>query len=78
MARIRRIEPGTQNIRVHETEVDCAHQVVTDDDGTVYLHLSTFGSDERKSGHKSSQTIQIDKQIAARLRDLINETFFSG
>ena len=75
MARIRSLSPGAQNVRVHPTEVDCTHQTVFDNDGTKYLHLTTYGSDGRKSGPKSSQTIQINRAHAMKLIKILAEAF---
>ncbi|MCS5713530.1 hypothetical protein NVV95_03060 [Herbiconiux sp. CPCC 205716] len=74
MARIRSISEGTQNVREHPTEVDCSFQIIQSEQGSI-LHLSTFGSDERVSGPKSSQSLQLDKRSAARLIDVIRLAF---
>lgn len=74
MARIRSFELSVQNVRVHPTEVDCEHTIV--DDGTTrLLHLSTFGSDDRKSEHKSSQSLQLDEERARELITIIRSAF---
>lgn len=74
MARIRSFEKSTQDVRPHRTEVDCEHQVLYD--GQVrLLHLSTFGSDDRMSGHKSSQTLQLDEVAARELMDILTAAF---
>ena len=75
MARVRNLERGTQNIRVAPTEVDCFYQLVDGADGTRYLHLSTFGSDSRRSGPKSSQSMQLDEHAAAELVAVIRDAF---
>jgi hypothetical protein len=75
MARVRSLEPGTQEVRLHPTEVDCFHQTLEAADGTRYLHLTTFGSDSRRSGPKSSQSIQLDEETARALVAVIRETF---
>lgn len=75
MARLRNLEPGTQAVKVHPTEVDCFHQVVSTSDGTRLLHLSTFGSDDRRSGPKSSQSLQLDENSARELLAIIKTTF---
>jgi hypothetical protein len=75
MARIRKLEQGTQSIRPHSTEVDCFYNVVQADDGTKLLHLTTFGSDDRASKAKSSQSIQIDGTIARQLVAILADTF---
>jgi hypothetical protein len=75
MARVRKMEHGKQSIRAHTTEVDCYYNVVESDDGTKLLHLSTFGSDDRASQPKSSQSMQIDGRIARQLVAILLETF---
>ncbi|WP_043984266.1 hypothetical protein [Mycolicibacterium llatzerense] len=75
MARVRSLSQGIQSIRPHESEVDCFYNVVHASDGTQLLHLSTFGSDMRQSKPKSSQSIQIDEQIARELIALLKATF---
>lgn len=75
MARIRRIEAGKQDVQVHPTEVDAYVQSTVDKDGTVYFHLSTFGSANRKSKPKSSQSIQLDSVQAAQLIEAIYQVF---
>lgn len=75
MARIRSLSPSTSDARVHPTEVDCTWQVVRSAGGASYLTLSTYGSDSRDSEPKVSQTIQLDRTIAKKLAELIQETF---
>ena len=75
MARIRNIERGTQQVKVHPTEVDCFYQFVTAPAGERYLHLTTFGSDARVSQQKSSQSIQLDRATAKELRAVLDEAF---
>ncbi|TPW75732.1 hypothetical protein [Schumannella soli] len=75
MARIRSIEHGTQNVKAHPSEVDCFVQDFEAADGTKLLHLSTFGSSDRASQPKSSQSIQLDREQAMVLRDWIDNVF---
>jgi hypothetical protein len=75
MARVRSLAQGIQAIRPHESEVDCFYNVIDQPDGTRLLHLSTFGSDHRQSKPKSSQSIQIDEDIARELVSLLERTF---
>ena len=75
MAKVRALIPGTQSIRKAPSEVDCFYQVISDVDGNVVLHLTTFGSDQRKSTKKSSQSLQIDKKIAKDLVALLDHVF---
>lgn len=75
MALVRKLSEGHQRIKPHSTEVDCYFQTLTDQNGSTLLHLSTFGSDSRESAPKSSQTLQIDREIASELVDLLVGTF---
>lgn len=75
MAVIRSFSPGHQNVQVHPTEVDCYFQTVTAGDGTRYLHLTTFGSDDRELPGKSSQSFQLNVASARDLVRVIEETF---
>lgn len=75
MARVRSLAQGNQAIRPHDSEVDCFYNVLDKPDGTRLLHLTTFGSDYRQSRPKSSQSIQIDEDIAQELISLLKATF---
>lgn len=75
MARIKKITIGATSTVVHPTEVDCEVRRVSSAGGDTLLQLSTFGSASRVSDPKVSQTIQIDRSTALRLRELIDETF---
>jgi hypothetical protein len=75
MARVRSLSRGHQNVALHSSSVDCFHQVVTGPGNTVVLHLSTFGSDDRHSAPKSSQSLQIDEDIASGLLRVLSVTF---
>lgn len=75
MARIRQLEKGTQSVSVHPTEVDCFYQVIVGADGELFLHLTTFGSEGRKSQPKSSQSIQLSRSVAKDLVEVIQSTF---
>jgi 5-methylcytosine-specific restriction protein B len=48
-----------------------------DSDGKRLLQLSTFGSDDRRSESKVSQTIQIDEAMAKELSKVLAEVFAS-
>ncbi len=74
MARIRSLTQGTQKVGEHDGEVDCFHQVIDGRDGPV-LHLTTFGSDDRQTHAKSSQSLQFDREQALRLVEVISATF---
>lgn len=77
MARVRDIIEGKQPVKAHrlENSVTCQYQVIHDADGNALLHLSTFGSDNRASPSKSSQSIQLDEENAKDLMDILVRTF---
>lgn len=75
MARVRSFERGTQSVKAHPTEADCFHQEVTLPNGERLLHLSTFGSENRQSQPKSSQSLQLDEEACRALLTIIRETF---
>ena len=75
MAVIDTFVPGTQDIARHKTVVSCNYQTVITDDGTILLHLSTFGSTDRQIPGKSSQSIQLTADAARELAHIIRSTF---
>lgn len=66
MARIARFFQTQSGAAPHPTEVECGWQVVQT--GERYLQLSTYGSPQRQSQPKVSQTLQLD---AVRARELV-------
>lgn len=74
VARVRLFRESQQGVRPHPTEVDCEHRVVRDGDHLL-LHLSTLGSDQRQSGPKSSQSMQLDEERAGELLSIIQSAF---
>lgn len=76
MARVRKLSEDNQaRAKPHPTEVDCRWQVVEGTGGSILFQLSTYGSDERVSEPKVSQTIQLDKTVARELVELLNRSF---
>lgn len=75
MARIRSIEKIDEAGHLHRSDVDCTYQNVISDDGTKYIHLTMYGSDNRKSAPKSSQTIHLNQEMALRLIKILAENF---
>lgn len=61
---------------LHRTAVECGWQPVVTQ-GRTLLQLSTYGSDERRSEKKVSQTIQLDEARARELVEIL-ETVFPG
>ncbi|TDC68222.1 hypothetical protein E1200_12315 [Actinomadura sp. GC306] len=74
MARIREFFETNNSARPHPTEVECGYQKITTSTG-VLLQLSTYGSDNRESEKKVSQTLQLDRAGAEQLLRIIRRTF---
>ena len=72
MALIRRVRRGSvPKPRIHGTETDC--EVSTYDlDGTIYVQLTSRGSDTRQNRGAPSQTMQFDERTAKQLRELLD------
>lgn len=75
MARIRSLETGRSDLRVHPTEVDATYHIIDPKGGPRLLQISTYGSDQRRSEPKVSQTFQIDGEVAKILLEVIEEAF---
>lgn len=74
MAIIRSIEQANRNVKRHRTSVDATFQVVDDPAGRLF-HLSTYGSDDRLSEPKVSQTIQLNREEAEVLVQALRDAF---
>lgn len=75
MARIREFTQDHLSSSPHPTEVECGWQIVTDASGARLLQLNTYGSDQRQSAKKVSQTIQLDRRSAIELISILKSTF---
>lgn len=56
------------------TRVSCAYRTV-EIDGVKAVQLVTFGSPERKLAGKASQSIELDRQHASQLIEILREAF---
>lgn len=74
MAIIRSLQQVVQDVVRHRTEVDATFQVLEDANGRLF-HLSTYGSDQRASQPKVSQTIQLDRARATELVAALHKAF---
>jgi hypothetical protein len=74
MAKISNFQATALNSKAHPTQVICGHQKIHDGSETL-LQLSTFGSAERQSEYKVSQTLQIDRHRAAELISILRQAF---
>lgn len=75
MARVKSLLSGNQSAREHPSEVDCYWQVIGNQSEDKLLHLTTFGSANRASRPKSSQSLQVDAEFAQKLVDLLRRVF---
>lgn len=74
MARIRSFARSIMTSRLHPTEVDAEWSVIPTAEGPL-LQISTFGSDNRVSAPKVSQTLQLDQDIAKQLKVALDTVF---
>lgn len=74
MALITRFIPLHGQGTVHRTETDAGWAKVLNGDQAL-LYVATYGSAERKSGQKTSQVIQLDRERAAELIQIIQDVF---
>jgi hypothetical protein len=73
MARVTEFFRTTSAARPHPTHVECGWQVIQGE--PRLLQLSTFGSDQRMSHKKVSQTLQLDRDQARELVSIIGTAF---
>jgi hypothetical protein len=66
-------ERKKERVHVHG-EVECGYTTF-ERDGSRYLQLDTYGSEEREIPGKISQSIQLNAESAAQLKALIERTF---
>lgn len=75
MARIVSVGTGHQDVRPHNSHVDCFVQIIRDMHNETLVHISTFGSSGRQSPPKSSQSMQFDEAMATALVSHFVEAF---
>jgi hypothetical protein len=56
------------------SQVECGYRIAHEGSKRL-LHLETYGSSGRAIPGKTSQSIQLDREAAKRLRELIDEAF---
>jgi hypothetical protein len=75
MAFVKRLEMDEKSFRsLHPTQVICRY-LVSEQDGVKTLQLNTYGSDERQTPEKLSQTLQFDEKSARQLYSLLRKEF---
>lgn len=71
---IRHIKRIEKNINYIHDRVNATYTVF-EKDGKKYLQIDTYGRIERENPEKISQSIQLDKETARFLTDLIETEF---
>ena len=74
MALIRRFVARPDARYAYRTEVECGY-TVGEVGGEKILHLETYGSKQRAIPGKVSQSIELDRDAALELVQLIQKTF---
>ena len=75
MAWIASIERKGGHGKLQPTEVIAYVKVFQTDDRTSIVQIDTYGSSEREMPNKQSQTLQLGRETAKQLYDLLNETY---
>jgi hypothetical protein len=75
MALVRTIELRQKDIRAVHNTTTCTYSVFIDEDGTPYLQLETYGSENREIPGKVKQTMQFNQESAERLMDILRQVF---
>jgi hypothetical protein len=75
MALVNEFEKSTKDRQQVHKPTRCAYSCFFGPDNKRYLTLDTFGSADREFPDKVSQTLQFDEQSAARLIQIIRESF---
>ena len=79
MARVSGLEPRSEGkLKRHRTDVVLRHAVFHDEGGLTVLHLQTAGSLERKHVGVTSQTLQLGRNEALALREVITKAFHAS
>ena len=74
MALVREISLTTKERQTVHEEVDCLASSFSVE-GMQYLQLETFGTRHRQIPGKVSQSLQLNRESAAKLKTLIEKTF---
>jgi hypothetical protein len=75
MAVIRGFEKATRKPRTHPTEVICHWAILSDERGPRLIQLDTHGSKDRENPGKLSQTLQLKRDGARQLVEILRREF---
>ena len=75
MAWISKFEQREGSGRVQPSKVTAFFKVFTPPDGSPIIQIDTHGSSDREIPGKVSQTLQLGKEAATELFDLLKQTY---
>jgi hypothetical protein len=75
MALVETITIESKDAHAPHKPVDCTATVVRGSDGAAYVQIDTYGSKDRKLPHKTSQSVQFNRQAAEQLISLFRSAF---
>ena len=75
MAIVRKLSFQPLETASKHTETHGTYALVTDENGTKYLQIDTYGSAERKLEGKKSQSIRLAEEAARQLAQIIEKHF---
>jgi hypothetical protein len=75
MAMVRRLKHHRLERVTAHSEAECTYAVVSDETGTKYLQLDTYGSRARKIKDKQSQSIRFSPEAIVQLKTILAHEF---
>jgi len=75
MAIVRHLERQPLQIDARHREVECTYSIVVSEDGSKYLQIDTYGSQERKMPGKKSQSLRIAPSGILELKQILSSEF---
>lgn len=73
MAIVRKMERVSGLAEARHSEVDCTYAVWTDEQGSKWLQIDTYGSKQRKLLGKKSQSMRFGPDALAQLKRILSE-----
>jgi hypothetical protein len=75
MAIVRHLEKLSLSVEAPHSETECTYSIIRDRDGTTYLQVDTYGSNQRKIAGKKSQSIRFAPEAIRELRQILDTEF---
>lgn len=73
MALVQNLTEGVKSRHTIHKKTEATYFTVLDNDGTKYLQIDTYGSDEREMPGKVSQSIQFSPKAIEQLKKLLQK-----